>query len=297
MAHATDIPLPIARNTAPTGAVHHVATNSKVYAPTFDCCATCTKKFGVANKAIDYLTQNKVKATFFLTGEWMMAHPDATRRIIANENFEVGFHGFSHSDFAAASTNPKVMAHEINATRDVYKALVKDMYTKGDLSKAAYERRMTANLFRFPSGNFNDAALASVRKEGLIPIQWNATADGTTRPQLHTGERLEGSIHLAHANMSNGGVQKTDVTFSEFHTNMASKGYQAVTVSELMKSGTVVYTQTPHSLTARDHANILRNDQGNARHGYGLHSYQQFMASMNLHSGRGAPIQTNTPRA
>ncbi|MDX1921733.1 MAG: polysaccharide deacetylase family protein [Alphaproteobacteria bacterium] len=265
---------------APTGVVHHVATASRVYAPTFDCCATCMRKFGVADNLINNLISTRTKATFFLTGEWMIAHPDAARRLIAANNLEIGFHGFSHSDFPLLSSNPRAMAHEINSTREVYKALLRDMRDKGQLSQTDFDRRMGANLFRFPSGHFNEASLAAVRNAGLIPIQWNATADGTMRPQLHHGERMEGSIHLAHANMSINAVQRTNQTFPEFHRYMTSQGYQAVTVSELMKMGRVVYSTQPERLTSRDHQNIARNQSDNERLGFGVSTYNRFMAGM-----------------
>ena len=262
-----------------SGAVHHIATSTKAYAPTFDCCATCSKKFGVADKAIDFLAKNKVKATFFLTGEWITAHPEAARRIIANKNFEIGFHGFSHSDLASIS-NRRVLDHEINGTRKVYEALLTDMQHKGQLSTADYEQRRKANLFRFPYGTFNETSLAAVHQAGLIPIQWNGTSDNALRPELPRGQKLEGSILLAHANMSNNAVRATERTFPQLHAHMAEQGFQAMTVSELMKTGKVVHTHTPEHMTASERQSIARNQADNAQRGYGVDSMRHFMATL-----------------
>lgn len=285
-------PLQRSGSTAPSGAVHHVDTPAKVYAPTFDCCATCVKKFGVASNMINDLIATKTKATFFLTGEWMMKHPDAARRIIANKNFEVGFHGFTHSDFPLSAINPKLLEHEINGTRKVYEALLKNMENKGELSSAAHKQRRNARLFRFPSGNFDKASLAAVSRAGLIPIQWNGTADNALRPNLERGQKLNGSIWLAHANMS-ASVRRTDSTFPHWRSAMSDKNYQAVTVSELMRMGKVAYTLTPEPLTPHDRTIVARNQSENARHGYGMDTMRRFIASLEPAAARITPRPTH----
>jgi peptidoglycan/xylan/chitin deacetylase (PgdA/CDA1 family) len=238
------------------GVVHHVTTGSKVYAPTFDCCATCSRKFGVATSLINDLKTQKVPATFFLTTEWMKAHKANAEKIIASEHFAVGLHGATHTSLPDISSNKKLLDNEIIGAKQFYEATLKDMHQRGVISPALYHQRMNEKLFRFPFGTFDSASVKAVMDAGMKPIQWNGTADG--------------NIVLAHANESNAATRQTTQNFMQLHKHMAAKGYEAVTVPALLTKGTIAYTNQPVHEDAGLKRAIQNAYADNQRHNFGL---------------------------
>jgi peptidoglycan/xylan/chitin deacetylase (PgdA/CDA1 family) len=253
------------------GVVHHVTTGSKVYAPTFDCCATCAKKFGVATSLINDLKTQKVPATFFLTTEWMKAHKADAEKIIASKHFAVGLHGATHTSLPDISSNKKLLDNEISGAKQFYEATLKDMHQRGVLSPALYHQRMNEKLFRFPFGTFDSVSVKAVIDAGMKPIQWNGTADGNiTLPQMHKEQSYQGSILLAHANESNAATRQTTQNFMQLHKHMTAKGYEAVTVPTLLTKGTIAYTNQPVPENTGLKRAIQNAYADNQRHNFGL---------------------------
>ena len=96
-------------------------------------------------------------------------------------------------------------------------------------------------LFRFPYGACNDASLAAVNDRGLLAIQWDVstgdpwpgqTAEAITRSMVN-GVR-PGSIIIAHAN---GRGFNTAAGLPAAIKALRAKGYEFVTVSELLAAG------------------------------------------------------------
>lgn len=97
-------------------------------------------------------------------------------------------------------------------------------------------------LFRFPFGTCNPAGLAAVAAEGQLAIQWDVvtgdpdkhiTAEAIARAVL--AETKPGSIIVAHAN---GRGAHTAEALPLFVPQLRARGYEFVTVSELLAAGT-----------------------------------------------------------
>jgi hypothetical protein len=263
--------------------VSHVKTNQKAYAPTFDCCAHCAGKTGVSHNLINHVIGAQVPSTFFLTGKWMMDHPAYARKLIAAENVEIGFHSLVHSDFTLASTNIK---HELDTTRKIYQSLLDQMRSAGQLPQKLYDERMKANLFRFPSGNFNNRAVNIVKQCGYLPVQWNDTAENQHDPRVSQGADKRGNIVLMHANSANAAVRGTDTSFPEYNRRMVAGGYQPMKVSELLKTGAVQYTATPEQLTGRNWSLIQKVQNANAATNF---YYSQSQSWLNTNAAAAQP--------
>lgn len=252
--------------------VSHAATGAKVYAPTFDCCATCTRPFGSSDRLFDYLIRNRIPSTVFLTGKWIESHPEATKRLMAAGHIELGFHGMTHNNFRMISSDPRLLAHEINGPRQIYNHLLSQAIHEGRIHPTLAQQRQQANLFRFPAGDFDERSLQAVRQAGMIPVQWNGVLDATRTPQMHRGQSLNGSILLGHANRSNRAVEETERTFPHLHYALAQQGYRAVTVSQLMQlqGAQIMHTQRPEPRTAALDRLDARIIAENARYNHGM---------------------------
>ena len=58
------------------GAVRRVQIQERVVALTFDACATATNAFTFDRPIFDILVHERIRATLFMGGRWIKAHPD-----------------------------------------------------------------------------------------------------------------------------------------------------------------------------------------------------------------------------
>lgn len=78
--------VPTAGSRASPGVLFHVGTNDPVVALTIDDGPSVATP-----EILEVLAENEGRATFFVTGEQVRAHPDLTRRLVA-EGHELGHH-------------------------------------------------------------------------------------------------------------------------------------------------------------------------------------------------------------
>ncbi len=78
------------------GVIDRYDTTDKVIALTFDACGGRTGS-GYDRELIDFLTQESIPATLFLSGRWMDANPELARDLAANPLFEIENHGRRHA--------------------------------------------------------------------------------------------------------------------------------------------------------------------------------------------------------
>ena len=76
------------------GVLRTLDTKEKVIALTFDACGS--KGDGFDLKLFGYLVKHGIPATFFISGRWIDAHPEAFRRVSSNSLFEIENHGLDH---------------------------------------------------------------------------------------------------------------------------------------------------------------------------------------------------------
>ncbi|WP_074034109.1 LysM peptidoglycan-binding domain-containing protein [Exiguobacterium sp. AT1b] len=193
-----------------------VNTTSKVVALTFDDGADGAN----TNKILDILAKNNVKATFFLTGSGANNHPQYIKNIAA-KGHQLGNHSYTHPDFT------KLTATQMKSELDRTEALIKSLTGK-----------TTKPLFRAPFGAVNSTVLNGVGAAGYgYTIQWNIdTIDwkGLTASQINTKVQTNikpGSIVLMH---TGAGAPGTPLALPTMISQLKAKGYQFVTVSQLL---------------------------------------------------------------
>jgi peptidoglycan/xylan/chitin deacetylase (PgdA/CDA1 family) len=215
----------------------------KLIALTFDLCEQVGEIAGYDGAIFDYLRANDVKATFFAGGKWMRSHAQRAEQIMADPLFEVGNHSEAHRNLRLLTGTR--LDDEILAPQRAYEALRDDLAAsqcvrEGD--EAQWSPATRLSLFRFPFGACNATSLDAVNDRGFLAIQWNLST-GDPSP-LQSARAIAdamvrrakpGSIIVAHAN---GRGFHTSEALPLAIPKLKAKGFEFVTVSELLAAGT-----------------------------------------------------------
>jgi len=89
-------------------------TQQKVLALTFDACGG-PKGSNYDEKLIQYLEEEKIPATLFISGKWIDAHPEIIKKLSRDPLFEIENHGLNHKPCSAIGRS----AYGIRGTKNV----------------------------------------------------------------------------------------------------------------------------------------------------------------------------------
>jgi len=217
--------------------------DQKVIALTFDLCERANETAGYDAEIVNYLRQNRVRATFYAGGKWMQSHPEKTLQLMADPLFEIGNHAWSHGDLRVLS-NKKIEA-QIMWTQAQYELLREELVERPcALAAGAEEMEKIPELprtFRFPYGACRPKSFRFLAEQGLPAIQWSiVTGDaspGQTAKQIARvilEQARPGAIIVCHAN---GRGHGTAESLPLFIPELRKRGYEFVSVSELLDSG------------------------------------------------------------
>lgn len=223
--------------------------DKKLIALTFDLCEQTGEVAGYDGAIVDYLRANGVKATFFAGGKWLRSHAERAQQLISDPLFEIGDHSEAHRNLRLLTGTR--LDEEILAPQRAYEAL------RGDLAasqcvregvEAQWSPATRLSLFRFPFGACNATALDAVNDRGLLAIQWDLST-GDPSPQQSARAIADamvkrakpGSIIIAHAN---GRGFHTSEALPMAIPKLRAKGFEFVTVSELLAAGTPEIVQS-----------------------------------------------------
>lgn len=169
---------------------------------------------GYTSKILDTLKQKKVKAVFFITGDYAKREGDLVQRMI-DEGQVVGNHTWRHYSMPEKSLD--TCREELSLLHD---------YVKENFG---YEM----NVMRPPKGEFSEQTLALASQMGYRTClwsfaykDWDANAPGDTTQSLNKlNERLHcGAVYLLHA------VSPTNAAIlGDFIDYARSQGYEFVT--------------------------------------------------------------------
>lgn len=194
--------------------VYCVQTDQKQISLTFDAAWNDTDLADI----LQILKEKEVRATFFMTGDWIENYPDAVKQIAA-AGHDLGNHGDNHAHMNALSQAQ--CEAEIQGAHQK----VKDL-TGVDM-----------NLFRPPYGEYNNTVLAAADSCQYYTIQWDVdsldwkdygVSDIISRVSNHK-HLGNGSIILLH-----NGAKYTKDALAELIDQLKDKGYTFVPVSELI---------------------------------------------------------------
>jgi peptidoglycan/xylan/chitin deacetylase (PgdA/CDA1 family) len=187
---------------------------------TFDLCPV-RNGTGYDQALIDYLIEQKIPATFFMSGRWIAKHDRQVKALLQVPFFEVGTHGevHAHMPFHSAEEQEQEILGPVR------------------LLKAKYNH--DAKLFRPPYGEFNDDTVNVTRSLGLQFILWDVVS-GDPDPTL-TANQIEGrlkrfvrkgSVIVMHAN---GKGKHTHEAVQDLQTHLLPERHLTpMTVSNLL---------------------------------------------------------------
>ncbi len=221
----------------------------KLIALTLDFCEQPQELAGYDGAIIDILRRERVKATLFMGGRWMASHPARTSQLMTDPLFEFGTHGLAHRNtrlLAGADLKTEIVAPS---------AIYADASSKLAAQQCAAPHRAAMStipaapsLFRFPFGACAPEGLSTANDAGLLAIQWDVST-GDPSPATSAREiaatminrTRPGSIIIAHAN---GRGYHTAEALPAAIAGLRAKGFEFVTVSELLAAGRPVVVPT-----------------------------------------------------
>jgi peptidoglycan-N-acetylglucosamine deacetylase len=179
------------------------------------------------DEIVEYLHQQKVRATFFVVGSAVEKYPESVARE-ARYGDAIGNHSWDHAHLVLESR--RHIAHELQSTQDA-------------IVKATGER---TDLFRPPFGARDYTVIQVAHDMGYQVIMWSVPlARDWERPAPQTiADRVlkyvrDGSIIVLHdGNRGRGGDREPTVEATKLIvTALRAQGYHLVTVPELIALG------------------------------------------------------------
>lgn len=171
-----------------------------------------------ADRILNTLKENQVRATFFMVGDFIRKYPDLVKRI-AEEGHDVANHSNKHPHVNHMSKEA-VKVDIMQAHQEIKNVTGKD-----------------CNLYRPPYGEYNDTVLDAAKECHYHTIQWDVDSidwKGYDAPTIikkvlehkHLGE---GSIILLH-----NGTKHTAEALPQIIAGLKERGYEIVPISELI---------------------------------------------------------------
>ncbi|MBK9714230.1 MAG: polysaccharide deacetylase family protein [Kouleothrix sp.] len=163
---------------------------------------------------LDVLRARGLRGTFFVTGRWVQAFPDAARAIV-RDGHEIGNHSLTHPFFSRIGLNGA--AAELEQSERIIKE------TTGVTARP---------FFRFPYGDYTADTAALVAREGYVAYHWSA--DDSAIPgwldwaAQHPSE-ANGGILLMH------GRHGTIEAMPGWLDRLAALGLQPATLGETLR--------------------------------------------------------------
>ena len=195
--------------------IYSVARDDKCVSLTFDAAWGNED----TQQLIDILGKYKVKATFFVVGEWVDKYPESVKAL-HDAGHEVMTHSDDHAHFSRLSTEQ--IRDNINRSCDKIEKIT----------------GVRPNLFRCPYGEYNDTVVETLSAMNMYTIQWDV--DSLDWKDLSAGEISErvtkgvksGSIVLFH-----NAAKHTPEALPGIIEKLLADGYKIVPVSEILLKG------------------------------------------------------------
>lgn len=222
--------------------VSSVRTAKKAVAFTFD--AGWVKEG--AREILEILRRNRIKCTFFLTGEFMRRYPDIVREL-TDDGHEIGNHSLNHPHLTMLEVDGGSESKPGVTRKFLYHQLL-----AADSMYAAISGKKMAPLWRAPFGELNKDILLWAAEAGYKHIGWSARLDSwdwvtDTTSSLYRSNKeimehilsvekksgLNGKIILMHF----GTERKKDLpylVFDDLFKELRKRNYKFVTISKLM---------------------------------------------------------------
>ena len=184
------------------GEIVRLQTRQHVVALTFDGGGNAD----AAKDVLATLRQERVPATFFLTGHFVESYPGLSRAI--GRRYPVGNHTVNHLDLVRLS--PRAATGEITRA-----AMVIERATGRD----------TRPYFRFPYGSRNGPTLRMVKRLGYASVRWTVDTWGWMG---RSQQNVRGAVRRVREKLVPGEIVLMHLGSSRDHSTIDSKALPAV---------------------------------------------------------------------
>lgn len=180
----------------------------------FDVTGGC----GSIGTILNILRENDVRASFFVTTEWVDAYPEETKRIAA-EGHDIGSRGFDRESMTGRPSG------------EIRKALEETSSKVQNLTGS----KMT--LFRAPYGEYNSTLVGIAASVGFLPVRWSVDSEDwkdygveSIVSKVTQSDSLgSGAIVRMH-----GGAKNTAQALEAIIENLRQQGYALEPISQLL---------------------------------------------------------------
>jgi len=192
---------------SPNNAFYVIPNNSKKIYLTFDN----GYELGYTSKILDTLNRKKVKAAFFITGQFIQTQPDLVKRMQASGHL-VCNHTWSHPDLASIS-------------QDKFNQEVKSLEQKYfELTGA-----QIAHYLRPPMGNYSPDSLKWAKEIGYSSVFWSiAFADWDPNKQpgaAYSHKHVLDNIHPGAVILLHAVSESNTEALEQIITDLQAQGY------------------------------------------------------------------------
>ncbi len=184
-----------------TGVKTGIDTEEKVIALTFDACGG-----GYDGNLIQYLKENQIPATLFISGGWIDNHPEVLETLWKHPSFDIANHGKDHKPLSVTGKS----AYGIPGT-DSVEGVYEEVYDNHRRIKEITGQG--PKFFRSGTAYYDEVAVSIAKDLGQTVVNYNVLGDGGatfTADQIYEAMiRAEaGSIMLFHMNHPHSDVAK-----------------------------------------------------------------------------------------
>jgi len=167
------------------------------------------------------LSENDVKATFFLCGYWVDKYPEEVKKI-ADAGHDLGNHSATHPHMSKLT--PEQITEELQKCHETVKNLT----------------GIEMDLFRPPFGEYDNKVIETAKENGYYTIQW----DVDSLDWKEQGAEAEINQVLNHKHLGNGSIilfhndaKYTPQVLDTILKGIKEKGFEIVPISELIHRG------------------------------------------------------------
>lgn len=195
--------------------IYYVETDKKQVALSFDAAWGNEQ----TDDLLKILDKYKVKATFFLVGDWVDKYPESVKEI-ASKGHDIGNHSDTHPHMTQMSTSD--MTGQIQSCNEKIKKIT----------------GKTPTLFRAPYGDYNNDVVKSVNGCNMYCVQWDVDSLDWKDPtpeqitQNVVSKLKDGSIILMH-----NGAKNTPEALPMVIEGIKEKGYEIMPISKILLKG------------------------------------------------------------
>ncbi len=204
-----------------------VSANSSKQLPVY-CVDTAENKVALTmncawnaddiDSILETLSKHNCHITFFVVGDWVTKYPDAVKKI-HDAGHEIGNHSDSHPH-----VNNMTLENNIQQIKDCSDKIEKITGSK-------------TTLYRGPYGEYNDTVIEAAKNSNHLTIQWSIDSlDYKALTCEQMWERIEPKLSAGSIILMHNGTENTALSLDTLLSNIESKGYEIVKVSDIVYS-------------------------------------------------------------